>query len=45
MTHLQGVLGLAALTAVAWALSERSTLIMTYALCGMANFGSVGIVI
>ena len=26
-------------------LSERSTLIMTYALCGMANFGSVGIMI
>ena len=24
-------------------LSERSTLIMTYALCGFANFGSVGI--
>lgn len=27
------------------ALSERSTLIMSYALCGMANFGSVGIMI
>ena len=27
------------------ALSERSQLIMTYALCGMANFGSVGIMI
>jgi CNT family concentrative nucleoside transporter len=26
-------------------LSERSVLIMTYALCGMANFGSVGIMI
>ena len=24
-------------------LSERSTLILTYALCGFANFGSVGI--
>jgi CNT family concentrative nucleoside transporter len=27
------------------ALSERSRLIMTYALCGFANFGSVGILI
>ncbi|WP_421864962.1 NupC/NupG family nucleoside CNT transporter [Parvibaculum sp.] len=27
------------------ALSERSTLIMVYALCGFANFGSVGILI
>jgi concentrative nucleoside transporter, CNT family len=27
------------------ALSERSILIMSYALCGMANFGSVGIMI
>jgi CNT family concentrative nucleoside transporter len=27
------------------ALSDRSRLIMTYALCGMANFGSVGIMI
>lgn len=27
------------------ALSERSTLIMTYALCGFANFGSLGIMI
>jgi CNT family concentrative nucleoside transporter len=27
------------------ALSERSVLIMSYALCGMANFGSVGIMI
>nr|VFK10541.1 MAG: concentrative nucleoside transporter, CNT family [Candidatus Kentron sp. LPFa]VFK26873.1 MAG: concentrative nucleoside transporter, CNT family [Candidatus Kentron sp. LPFa] len=27
------------------ALSERSTLIMTYALCGFANFGSLGITI
>ena len=26
-------------------LSERSVLIMSYALCGMANFGSVGIMI
>jgi CNT family concentrative nucleoside transporter len=26
-------------------MSERSTLIMTYALCGMANFGSLGIMI
>jgi CNT family concentrative nucleoside transporter len=26
-------------------LSERSTLIMTYAMCGMANFGSLGIMI
>jgi CNT family concentrative nucleoside transporter len=26
-------------------LSERTRLIMTYALCGMANFGSVGIMI
>ena len=26
-------------------LSERSTLIMTYALCGFANFGSLGIMI
>jgi CNT family concentrative nucleoside transporter len=25
--------------------SERTRLIMTYALCGMANFGSVGIMI
>jgi len=29
----------------AGALSERSTLIMTYALCGFANFGSLGIMI
>ena len=27
------------------ALSERSRLIMTYALCGFANFGSLGIMI
>jgi CNT family concentrative nucleoside transporter len=27
------------------ALSERSRLIMTYALCGFANFGSVGILV
>ena len=27
------------------ALSERSRVIMTYALCGFANFGSVGIMI
>src|SRR6185503_21312763 len=27
------------------ALSERSRLIMTYALCGFANFGSLGILI
>ncbi len=27
------------------ALSERSTLIMTYAMCGFANFGSLGIMI
>jgi CNT family concentrative nucleoside transporter len=27
------------------ALSERSRLIMTYAMCGFANFGSVGIMI
>ena len=27
------------------ALSERSKLIMTYALCGFANFGSLGIMI
>jgi len=26
-------------------LSERSTLIMTYALCGFANFGSLGIML
>jgi CNT family concentrative nucleoside transporter len=26
-------------------LSERSRLIMTYALCGFANFGSLGIMI
>nr|VFJ95181.1 MAG: concentrative nucleoside transporter, CNT family [Candidatus Kentron sp. H]VFJ96041.1 MAG: concentrative nucleoside transporter, CNT family [Candidatus Kentron sp. H]VFK02127.1 MAG: concentrative nucleoside transporter, CNT family [Candidatus Kentron sp. H] len=29
----------------AGALSERSVLIMTYALCGFANFGSLGIII
>ena len=29
----------------AGALSERSRLIMTYALCGFANFGSLGIMI
>ena len=27
------------------ALSERSSLIMTYAMCGFANFGSLGIMI
>ena len=27
------------------AMSERSRLIMTYALCGFANFGSLGIMI
>ena len=27
------------------ALSERSRILMTYALCGFANFGSVGILI
>jgi CNT family concentrative nucleoside transporter len=36
-------LDLAALPA--GALSERSRLIMTYALCGFANFGSLGIMI
>jgi CNT family concentrative nucleoside transporter len=29
----------------AGALSERSRIIMTYALCGFANFGSVGILV
>jgi len=27
------------------ALSEKSTIIMTYAICGFANFGSLGIMI
>ena len=29
----------------AGALSERTTIILTYALCGFANFGSLGIMI
>ncbi len=43
LNELLAYLDLAALPADA--LSERSTLIMTYALCGFANFGSLGIMI
>lgn len=42
---LQSLVGVAALTTLAGALSERSRLIMTYALCGFANFGSLGIML
>jgi CNT family concentrative nucleoside transporter len=35
----------AAVEAVARALSGRSRLILTYALCGFANFGSLGIMV
>ena len=43
LNELLAYLQLAALPAEA--LSERSRLIMTYALCGFANFGSLGIMI
>jgi CNT family concentrative nucleoside transporter len=43
LNELLAYLQLAALPADA--LSERSRLIMTYALCGFANFGSLGIMI
>jgi CNT family concentrative nucleoside transporter len=43
LNELLAYLELAALPADA--LSERSRLIMTYALCGFANFGSLGIMI
>ncbi len=41
LNELVAYLDLAGMTA----LSERSRLIMTYALCGFANFGSLGIMI
>ncbi|MDZ7754581.1 MAG: nucleoside transporter C-terminal domain-containing protein [Gammaproteobacteria bacterium] len=45
-TVLNELLAYAALAELpAGALGERSTLIMTYALCGFANFGSLGIMI
>jgi CNT family concentrative nucleoside transporter len=45
-TVLNEFLAFAALSeAMAGGLSERSTLILSYALCGMANLGSVGIMI
>jgi CNT family concentrative nucleoside transporter len=43
LNELLAYLELASLPADA--LSERSRLIMTYALCGFANFGSLGIMI
>jgi CNT family concentrative nucleoside transporter len=43
LNELLAYLDLAALPA--GALSERSNLIMTYALCGFANIGSLGILI
>ena len=46
MTVLNELLAFQALADLpAGELSERSFLIMSYALCGMANFGSVGIMI
>jgi CNT family concentrative nucleoside transporter len=45
-TALNELLAYAELAALpAETLSERSRLIMTYALCGFANFGSLGIMI
>ena len=45
-TTLNEFLAFVAMTNLAEdSLSERSTLIMTYALCGFANFGSLGIMI
>ncbi|HEX6999734.1 MAG TPA: nucleoside transporter C-terminal domain-containing protein [Gammaproteobacteria bacterium] len=44
-TVLNEFLAYARLVEIDGELGERSTLIMTYALCGMANFGSLGIMI
>jgi CNT family concentrative nucleoside transporter len=44
-TVLNELLAYLELAEVGGSLSERTRLIMTYALCGMANFGSVGIMI
>jgi CNT family concentrative nucleoside transporter len=44
-TVLNELLAYVELAELGPALSERTRLIMTYALCGMANFGSVGIMI
>ena len=44
-TVLNELLAYLELAEVGASLSERTRLIMTYALCGMANFGSVGIMI
>jgi CNT family concentrative nucleoside transporter len=45
-TVLNELLGFLALAELApGVLSEKSTLIMTYAMCGFANFGSLGIMI
>jgi CNT family concentrative nucleoside transporter len=44
-TVLNELLAYLELASVGGSLSERTRLIMTYALCGMANFGSVGIMI
>jgi concentrative nucleoside transporter, CNT family len=44
-TVLNELLAYVELADLGSALSERTRLIMTYALCGMANFGSVGIMI
>jgi concentrative nucleoside transporter, CNT family len=43
LNELIAYLDMAALPAAA--LNERSRIIMTYALCGFANFGSLGILI
>jgi concentrative nucleoside transporter, CNT family len=42
-SSLHSAAGLVVLLVLAWSLSERSRLLMTYALCGFANFGSLGI--
>ena len=44
-TVLNELLAYLELAELAPTLSERTRLIMTYALCGMANFGSVGIMV
>jgi CNT family concentrative nucleoside transporter len=44
-TVLNELLAYLRLAEIGGGLSERTRLIMTYALCGMANFGSVGIMI